>query len=183
MKVCSEMKAFKNENEEILKGNKALSLACKSSKKDLELNLKHSGKDIKSLREELATLKEYKIQHQEEQRKARKLEKKLRQTEKRGREQSKANGTIVNDPEVANGEKIIDSERLSTEEKSEAIEEELKIQTETSDISKDSENNREPLEKHVEGTFQTEQDDTDDVKVDQKRDIDSNLPMFQICFI
>ena len=172
MKVCSEMKAFKNENEEILKGNKALSLALKSSKKNLELNLKHSGKDIKSLREELATLKEYKIQHQEEQRKSRKLEKKLRQKEKRGSEQSKANGTIVNDPEVANGEKIIDSERLSTEEKSEAIE--------TSDISKDSENNKEPLEKHVEGTFQTEQDDTDDVKVDQERDIDSNLPMTEL---
>ena len=166
MKVCSEMKAFKNENEEIEKGNKALSVALKSSKKDLELNLKHSGKDIKSLREELATLKEYKIQHQEEQRKAKKLEKKLRQKEKRGREQSKAMVKIVNEPEVANIVKIRDSERLSTEEKSEAIEEE----------SKDGENNKEPLEKHEEGTFETDQDDTEEV-VEEKRDIDSNLSM------
>ena len=64
---------------------------------------------------------------------------------KRGREQSKANGTIVNEPKVANVEKISDSERLSTEEYSEAIEEELKIQTEANDISKDSENNKEPV--------------------------------------
>jgi hypothetical protein len=35
MMVCSEMKTFKNENGEIVKGNKALSVALKSSKKDI----------------------------------------------------------------------------------------------------------------------------------------------------
>ena len=104
---------------------------------------------------------------------------------KRGREQSKVNGTIVNEPEVANVEKISDSERLSTEEKSEAIEEELKIQTEANDISKDSENNKEPVVnqpfiwKSEEIRFDDFPDKFDDWSEDQEKDAYSNN--FKLC--
>ena len=61
MKVSSEVKVTKTEKESIVKENKALSVALKSSKKDVELNLKHSSKKFEALREELTTLNEYKI--------------------------------------------------------------------------------------------------------------------------
>ena len=95
LKVCSDVNVLKNENGETVKENNALSVALKSSRKDLEVNLKHSDKEIKELREELSTLNEYKIQQQEDKRKVKKLEKKLRQKDKK--EQSKAKEVTENE--------------------------------------------------------------------------------------
>ena len=63
MKDCSEVKVLKDYKKEIsMKEGNALSVALKSCKKDLDLTLKTSGKEIEALKEELATLKEFKIQ-------------------------------------------------------------------------------------------------------------------------
>ena len=83
MKVCSEVKVLKDDNKEILKEGNAHSVALKSYKKDLDLTLKTSGKEIEALKEELATLKEFKIQQQEEKRKVQKQEKKKGKKTKR----------------------------------------------------------------------------------------------------
>ena len=58
------------------KENNAFSVALESSKKELEVNLKKSGKEVNTLIEELETDREYNIQQ--------KLEKKLRQKRKKG---------------------------------------------------------------------------------------------------
>ena len=52
------------------KKNNAHSVALKSCKKDLDLTIKTSGKEIKALKEELAILSlvEFKIQQQNEKR-------------------------------------------------------------------------------------------------------------------
>ena len=83
MKDCSEVKVLKDDNKEIVKEGNAHSVALKSYKKDLDLTLKTSGKEIEALKEELATLKEFKIQQQEEKRKVQKQEKKKGKKTKR----------------------------------------------------------------------------------------------------
>ena len=178
MKVSSEVKVTKTEKESILKENKALSVALKSSKKDLELNLKHSSKEFEALREELTTLNEYKIQQQQDKKKARKLEKKLRQKEKK--KPLKAKEVTADESEVADIEIIIDSEKLSAEMKSNAIEEEPTIQTETNSKSMDSENNQELVEnppviwESEEIRFKDFPENFDDWSEEQEKDAYSN---------
>ena len=82
-KVCLEVKTLKTEKEIISKESNALSVALQSTKKHSESSFRQSMKDIEALKEELANLIQYKIQHQEEIRKAKKAEKKLRQKEKK----------------------------------------------------------------------------------------------------
>ena len=82
-KVCSEVKSLKLENEIILKESNSLSVALLSSKKDLEIRIRQSEKEKEAFKEELKSLQDYKIQHQEEIRKAKKLEKKSRQKDKK----------------------------------------------------------------------------------------------------
>ena len=136
MKVCSEVKVLKDDNKEIMKKGNALSVALKSCKKDLDLTLKTSGKEIEALKEELATLKEFKIQQQEEKRKVKKQEKKTRQKEKKKHSKSVEEGT-VNEPEEVNNPLETKSD---SEQKSEAIVEIKPVQTDTNDSSKNSEN-------------------------------------------
>ena len=82
-KVCSAMKSLKKDNEELAKEGNALSVAIKGGMKDSEISKRKSEKDIESLKAELANLKEYKIQQEEEARKAKRLDKKMRQKEKK----------------------------------------------------------------------------------------------------
>ena len=69
-KVCSAMKTLKNDNVELTKEGNKLSVAIKSAMKDSEIIKRKSEKEIEALKAEHANLKEYKIQQQEEARKA-----------------------------------------------------------------------------------------------------------------
>ena len=72
-KVCSEAKILKVENEMILKESNSLSVALKSSKRDLEISNRSSEKEKEAIKKELVDLQDYKAQHQEEIRKAKKI--------------------------------------------------------------------------------------------------------------
>ena len=76
-KVCSEVKTLKAEKEDVLKESNALSVALQSSKKNSESSFRQSMKEIEALKEELTNLNQFKIQHQEEIRKAKKLKRNL----------------------------------------------------------------------------------------------------------
>ena len=122
-KVCSEIKAVKNDTEITVKENNALSVALKSSKKDLEVNSKNSDKEIEDLKAKLAILKKYKDQQEEENRKAKKMEKKMRQKQKK--EISRTEDKIVKETKLYNNnvETTDDTEEPITRQKSVTAEE------------------------------------------------------------
>ena len=92
------MKTLKNENEELVKEGNAISVSLKSRLKDSELSKRNSEKEIEAYKVELANLLEYKIQQEEEVRKARKLEKKMRQKEKK--KASKAGDKVLEKSDI-----------------------------------------------------------------------------------
>ena len=82
-KVCSELKTLKLDNAMLVKESNSLSVALKSSKKDLETSERNFQKEKEAVNADLENLKIYKANHQEEIRKAKKLEKKTRQKAKK----------------------------------------------------------------------------------------------------
>ena len=64
------MKTLKNDNVELTKESNRLCVAIKSAMKDSEIIKRKSEKEIEALKAEHANLKKYKIQQQEEARKA-----------------------------------------------------------------------------------------------------------------
>ena len=82
-KICSDIKTLKHENEIVLKENKELSVALKSSKKNTEINFRNHEQELKAYQRELATLMEFKTQQEEEIRKNKRMEKKKRQKERK----------------------------------------------------------------------------------------------------
>ena len=130
-KVCLEVKTLKTEKEIILKESNALSVALQSTKKHSESSFRQSMKDIEALKEELANLIQYKIQNQEEIRKAKKAEKKLRQKEKK--ESSKTAALLVEESKPVSDDRSNEmhqeSETASDDIKD--IENNLELKTET----------------------------------------------------
>ena len=102
------------------------------------IDLKNSGKDIEALKEELATLQEFKIQQQDEKRKMKKQEKKSRQKEKK--KQSKTEEEVVNEPDKLDNLTEINSD-TETEQICEAVDKVKHFQHDTYDKTKDCENN------------------------------------------
>ena len=83
-KVCSEVKALKEEKEMNLKENKSLSVALKATKKEFDVHVRNFEKEKEAFRTVIEDLGELKSQQEQETRKAKKLEKKLRQKERKG---------------------------------------------------------------------------------------------------
>ena len=144
-KVCSEVKTLKLENETIFKESNSLSVALKSSKRDLEISIRNSEKEKEAIKKELVDLQDYKAQHQEEIRKAKKLEKKTRQKAKKKLSKSKDETTEPDSENVCISAQnnLEENVKLFEQEKGETGEEVPSFQTETSDNFKDHENNLE----------------------------------------
>ena len=78
-KVCLDLKHLKCQKEEILTLNNKLSVALKSSQKDLENKNKDVEAEFHQCKKELEKLKEFKQMKEEETKKLKKKEKKLKQ--------------------------------------------------------------------------------------------------------
>ena len=182
-KVCSAMKTLKTENEELAKEGNALSVALKSSMKESELSKGKSEKETEALKAEIANLKEFKIQQQEQARKVKKLEKKKRQKEKK-REPEVLNKSDLETTEISSFENCAEPEEKPNQvaqQISLSVEGEIlpELKTETSEKIKDCENNL----KHVKETYVFKSDDPrflafpdrfEDWSEDQKKDAYDN---------
>ena len=81
--VCSEVKLLKVEKDTLGKEYTSLSVALKTSKKDLEQSVRSFQKERKSLQKELENLNDFKIVKDAEQKQIKKAEKKSRQKAKK----------------------------------------------------------------------------------------------------
>ena len=84
--VCFELKVVKHEKENALKESKTLSVALKSSKRNLENNVEEFEKERQKYLSELEKLTQFKIERDSELRIIRKAEKKTRQKAKKNRD-------------------------------------------------------------------------------------------------
>ena len=114
-RVCSELKAVKEEKEKTAKENNSLSVALKASRKTLEESLGNFKKETNLYKDELEKLNQFKLERDAEMKAARKAEKKRRQKER------KEANTAEDDPnvkaELVVHQKIMDDEVEDTEKK------------------------------------------------------------------
>ena len=82
-KICSNLKDFKNENNQISTEYNAISVALVTSRKSMQDHLKLCSQEKGDLKKEIVKLRVFKNEKDAEERKAKKVEKKTRQKNKR----------------------------------------------------------------------------------------------------